>query len=267
MKNNTFLIFFFFSSIIVIPCKIYSSGGNGDTLLQQEHIVGFIENKGQVYDQSYKPNAAVLYLLNRPGLNIQLRKTGFSYDTYTVEKKAKRSPLSISHKRGEKNFDKFHEPEYELTYHFHRVDIELPNANPTVRLKAEEPFPDHFNYYNEVTPEEGATGVNHYKKIIYQNIYENIDLVFSIEKGKPEYDFIIHPGGNVKDIVMQYKGMDNLKQNNLTELGIALKQGILTDAIPMSYELENKKEIAVAYILNKENKVSFEAKGYNRPLS
>src|SRR3990170_4453741 len=38
---------------------------------------GFVENKGQLRDQIGKPNTAVKYLLNLPGLNVQLRATGF----------------------------------------------------------------------------------------------------------------------------------------------------------------------------------------------
>ena len=45
---------------------------------------GFIENKGQIIDQKNNPNPAVLYLLNTPGMNVQLRKGGFSYDLYKV---------------------------------------------------------------------------------------------------------------------------------------------------------------------------------------
>ncbi|MFZ4561312.1 MAG: hypothetical protein ACOYOD_14045, partial [Saprospiraceae bacterium] len=47
---------------------------------------GFEENKGQFYDQNGNPNPAVKYLIRQPGLNVQLRATGFSYDTYVVEK-------------------------------------------------------------------------------------------------------------------------------------------------------------------------------------
>jgi hypothetical protein len=45
---------------------------------------GFTENKGQIHDQSHQPNRAVLYLLNGPGMNVQLQKDGFAYDTYVV---------------------------------------------------------------------------------------------------------------------------------------------------------------------------------------
>jgi hypothetical protein len=44
----------------------------------------FIENKGQIIDQNNKPNPAVLYILNTPGFNVQLRKGGFSYDLYRI---------------------------------------------------------------------------------------------------------------------------------------------------------------------------------------
>jgi len=43
---------------------------------------GFIENKGQVFDQNNEPNPSVLYLFNGRGLNLQVKSTGFSYDTY-----------------------------------------------------------------------------------------------------------------------------------------------------------------------------------------
>jgi len=46
--------------------------------------MGFIENRGQIIDQFYKPNHAVLYLLNTPGMNVQLRRGGFSYDLYRI---------------------------------------------------------------------------------------------------------------------------------------------------------------------------------------
>lgn len=45
---------------------------------------GFTENKGQVYDQFHKSNKDVKYILHAAGMNIQLRKNSFSYDTYEM---------------------------------------------------------------------------------------------------------------------------------------------------------------------------------------
>ncbi|MBE0648410.1 MAG: hypothetical protein IH596_11560 [Bacteroidales bacterium] len=43
---------------------------------------GFTDNKGQIIDQNNNPNPSVLYLLNTPGFNVQLRRGWFSYDLY-----------------------------------------------------------------------------------------------------------------------------------------------------------------------------------------
>ena len=48
--------------------------------------IAFKENNGQITDQKGKPNIAVKYLLNSNGLNVQLKKNGFSYDVYEVKK-------------------------------------------------------------------------------------------------------------------------------------------------------------------------------------
>lgn len=52
----------------------------------KNHSNGFKENKGQIIDQKGKPNNTVKYLLNTSGLNVQLKKNGFSYDIYEVKK-------------------------------------------------------------------------------------------------------------------------------------------------------------------------------------
>jgi len=250
--NHSLLI-----ALLVVHSGLTAGNKGIDSLMHSANgrVVGFIENKGQIYDQGYHPNPAVLYLLNRPGMNIQLRKTGFSYDTY-VAKSIVRSPKSIVSGLKTQGHGLMTKDSLLTTYEFHRVDVDLSNANPDVQVKAEEPFSDYFNYYNSITGGQGVIGVHHYKKVTYQNIYNNIDLVFSIEKGKPEYDFIIHPGGKVQDIVMQYKGMDDLQQSGLAELSIEVKHGLsasladrFTDAIPMSYERETNTKVNVAYCL------------------
>jgi hypothetical protein len=54
---------------------------------QKDYQIGspknsFIKNEGQIIDQNGNFNNQVLYLLNTPGLNVQLRRDGFSYDVY-----------------------------------------------------------------------------------------------------------------------------------------------------------------------------------------
>lgn len=221
--------------------------------------VGFFENKGQITNQHGHQNSEVLYLLNSPGLKLQLRKGGFSYDTYIADGT---ESLDL------KPFPLFQdatsaEAKQESRYNFHRVDVELENINPDVIVLSEYPSQSYFNFF----PGDGGKGitrVRHYQKVTYQNIYHQIDLVFKYENGKPEYDFVVHPGGNVEDIVLHYKGMKEISQTSEDELTISVNHGSFKDIIPLSYEREINRKVQVSYSLSTDHKVSFTAHDYNK---
>lgn len=138
---------------------------------------GFRPNKGQLHDQDDKAVPHVKYLLSLPnGLNVQLRQTGFSYDTYRTEEVKDEEAIARNKELDEHSPERL--PETKLKYHFHRVDIELLGANPKAELVAEAQSEDYDNYYTAHTGEKGATEVYRYGKITYKNIYEGIDLEF-----------------------------------------------------------------------------------------
>ncbi len=79
MVTRLSLILLFFLCI-----TIYQLFAENNTSFKIASNRDFIENKGQIIDQNNKPNPGVLYLLNTPGMNVQLRKGGFSYDLYRI---------------------------------------------------------------------------------------------------------------------------------------------------------------------------------------
>ncbi|HRD37534.1 MAG TPA: hypothetical protein PLC65_02780, partial [Bacteroidia bacterium] len=194
---------------------------------------GFIENKGQIHDQNFKPNTAVKYLLSIPGMNIQLKANSFSYDTYTVEQKSTET-------NRETVLTKLKHPKVENIYHFHRVDVEFIGANTQPEIIADYPSETYYNYYTTGTSEQGATNVRSYGKVTYKNIYPNIDLEFIAKEGKLKYNFIVHYGGDINVIKWKYYGANNtdIKNDNII---IDVKQGEFNEAIPVSYLLSNRK--------------------------
>ena len=153
--KHTLLLFF-----LIITIQTFSQNKN--------QPIGFKENKGQIVDQKGKPNTAVKYLLNSNGLNVQLKKNGFSYDVYEVKKTiivrpatSKTLPYQIPEK------DKETKPEYNLEYIFHRIDIDFVNSNSKVELITDQKSEDFDNYYNVPNKPDGITGVYQYKQIDY----------------------------------------------------------------------------------------------------
>ncbi len=225
------------------------------------NTIGFTENKGQIIDQKGKENKAVLYLLNTPGLNVQLKKNAFSYDIYEMKKvplnKKDRAFLDNRNKIGlkEENCN------YSIEYNYHRIDIDFLNSNTDVKLVAEEKSSDYDNYYNVIHAPEGITNVYKYKKVTYKNIYNNIDAIFFIPKDTTkvvEYNFIVKPGGKVSDIQLKFNGAKTELADN--KIRMKVRFGEMEETLPLSWVEQgtSRKEIAVGYKKIKKNVYGFE---------
>ncbi|MCX6230287.1 MAG: SBBP repeat-containing protein [Bacteroidetes bacterium] len=235
-------------SIICVISNISAQNNkNTEKYMSTKTQYGFIENKGQIYDQNYKANPDVKYLLSLGnGMNVQLKKNSFSYDTYKKDSKEINNKPSVAKPQhtkkviGENN---------EITYYFHRVDVELVDANSNPEIIAEDVSAEYINYYNAVAPECGVTKVRNYRKIIYKNIYPGIDMIFVAVSGKEkavEYYFEVHPSADAKLIQLHYTGAD---QTRLIENKICVKvaHGSFTESIPASWIKETNTKVEICY--------------------
>lgn len=226
---------------------------------KHKNTIGFIENKGQIVDQKGKSNPSVQYLLNTPGLNVQLRNHGFSYDVYEVKK----IPLSKKQKATHRSALDKDTPAMDSTfeYHYHRIDIDFLNCKSDVRIISDEKSTDYDNYYNVAHAPGGITNVHKFQKVTYQNIYNNIDVVFFIPKDVSkavEYNFVVKPGGKISDIQLQFKGAETELVDNKIKMDVRFGQ--MEETLPLSW-IENgkdRKEIAVGYKQIKKGIYGFE---------
>ena len=149
MKKYYSLILIFINFFLLFSQKNISS--------QSDYY--FYENKGQIIDQKGNANSKVKYLFNSGGLNVQIKKEGFSYDVYEVEKTKKKKtdkekiPLSAVDRKPKEEFD--------YKYKFHRVDIDFLNANKNPEIIAEGKSTDYENYYNIPNKPEGVLSLIH----------------------------------------------------------------------------------------------------------
>jgi gliding motility-associated-like protein len=208
----------------------------------------FIENKGQIKDQDGNPNKSVKFLLStHRGMNVLLRSNGFSYDTYQSDDTAGRRQFS----KFDKNFpDSGRRRQTKL--HFHRVDIELINANQSPTITTTDALPYRF-IYAEGSPSGPQNLVaKGYRTISYHNIYPSIDLIFlaaGADTGRtgPEYEFIVHPGGDPNKIRWKYHGSSAAILRG-DSIGISVSRGRITERIPKSYQKTEGKKIALTKV-------------------
>ena len=241
--------------IISVNCSLGQSI-KPTSFRQEAPSLGFIENKGQIIDQNNKQNPDVKYLLNLPGLNVQLKANSFSYDCYVIKQKEHAS-TSL--------FDDLQEDDIIERYAVsQRIDIEFIGANTSPQIICENPAGDYLNYYTTSLAESGATLVKHFEKVSYINLYPGIDLVFIAQAGTKtpvEYKFILHPGADLSVIRWKYIGSENniLKDG---KVNIQTTHGILHESIPYSYEFETGRFINIEYKELKNNIFGFDG-SYN----
>lgn len=233
------------------------------TKIIQDNQYYFYENKGQIVDQDGKENADVKYLYHSAGLNVQLRSNGFSYDIYETKKTPNIN--SLQSKR-----DKYLDPRTyrteEFLYEnlFHRIDIELLNSNKNISIVTEGKSPDYNNYYNIANKPKGINNVYRFQKVVYQNVYPNIDLVFfkPEDSSKPfEYNFIIHPGGKISDIKMKFNGVQVATKDG--KLAMNVRFGEMYENIPNSWiETKKRQSIDVSF-----KDLGDQVFGFNSPIN
>jgi hypothetical protein len=90
--------------------------------------------------------------------------------------------------------------------------------------------------------------VHHYKKVLYQNIYPNIDVEFCLGDGGSspsgrlggafKYNFIVHPGGNPNDIQLKIDGANATSLTNEGHITIETAYGNIDESLPLSYQLD-----------------------------
>lgn len=243
------------SYILLFSITLFSQNKNSST--------GFIENKGQIIDQNGKPNNKVKYLLNTNGLNVQIRENGFSYDIYETKKhKLSKKEIAKQNPFPDVLQERNKLPDYKLEYIYHRIDIDFLNSRKNTKIIAEEKSIDYDNYYNVIGKPEGVLNVHKYKQITYENIYPNIDVVFSIPNDslKPvEYNFVVKPNGKISDIQLKFNGAKTELLDNKIKLNVRF--GTMEEILPMSW-IENgksKTEVTINYKKLAKNVYGFES--------
>ena len=200
-------------------------------------VGGFVENKGQL-----GPNDPTLFYIQHNGMSCSLSPEGISYvwSAQTNDEQA--------------DNDQFTE---------HRVGVLWRNANPNVVMEGIQPHSDLQHFYN-TEDSQPVLGVKNYQQVRYNNLYDNIDLVLYFQENHIKYDFLVHPGGDVRDIELEYLGQDSLFLDTTGTLNLQTSLGQLTELAPYTYQrqADQQNEVSSSYELT-DNVIRFSVAEYD----
>ncbi|MGA1873158.1 MAG: SBBP repeat-containing protein [Thermoplasmatota archaeon] len=92
------------------------------------------------------------------------------------------------------------------------------------------------NYFLRDHEQDQLIGVSNYKRIIYENLYPDIDLVYVATEENVKYKFIVHPGGDPSSIHILYEGIESLEIDPQGDLIIHTLLGDMEDPLPFTYQ-------------------------------
>ena len=159
---------------------------------QNNQIVSFIENKGQVSDRFNKPRMDILFSGTAQEMVFHLRKDGISYMLNRIDS-WKKDNLSMGFPIGDNEGSV---PDKRTVY---QVDINWLNCNTSAQIIKGNALAGYNNYYLEVCP-NGVHEVKSFKDVTYRNLYEGIDLKWYQKNGTLKYDYLVAAGTDYKQI-------------------------------------------------------------------
>ena len=211
-------------------------------------IYNFVPNKGQW------PNG-VLYKADVNGGKIWLEEKGILYQFTDYS--------NVPHA------DFKHKPNGKPEIKQHLIYAQFLGANENFTTLKSSPTSHYYNYFIGKNKSKWASKLYGYNRITYQNLYNNIDLVFFEKNQDLKYEYHIHPNGNYTDIKVQYKGQDKIKLLKNGNAIITSNVGQIIEQKPYVYQIKNGKiiEIESEFVLTNEHTLSFKLGDYDKSIA
>ena len=220
----------------------------------------FIENLGQFDSEANEQTGAIKYAIDFGSTRIFFGVKGVSYNFLEIKKKSRaerqeimNSPVKTfaEHKQNERLAGKYlvRQDEVNLSWGLVSTDCKIEGIGVQSDYHS-------YSYNDENKQHKSVNFAKGYEKLIYRNIYPNIDIEYTVHPIiGVKYAFIVHPGADLSKISMTYDREVRLVNN---ELKISTLFGDITDHAPLSfYDNQSNETINSAYRLSGK-KVSFE---------
>ncbi|MBF0568335.1 MAG: SBBP repeat-containing protein [Nitrospirae bacterium] len=147
------------------------------------------------------------------------------------------------------------------------IRIKFVNRNADVAaITGVDKLPGRSNYFIGNDPRKWRTDVSAYEKVRYDKIYRGVALVVYGNQRQIEYDFVVAPHTDYKQIALRVEGAKTLKADKDGNLIIAANGNKMLMHKPLVYQETDgvKREIKGRYVVGKGNMVSFNVAAYDK---
>src|SRR5690554_2228525 len=220
----------------------------------------FIKNIGQFDNRNWNSNSEIEYGYAENPFYIFFTKQGVTYRLDKMIKNPKREEdKTVFPKR---------------TNVSELITANWIGSNSNVEIVSSDKTNNYFSYAVEDDANKNVKNLNRvpgFKNVIYKNIYDNIDIEYTIHpEGGVKYDIILHPGANPSHLKLKYTTAHtsvkdekiDLNLNGKGQLEINTSLGAIIEHAPISFYEESGEKIESNYTFEN-NVLSFNLENYD----
>lgn len=150
------------------------------------------------------------------------------------------------------------------------VRMRMVGADPAAPMRGGLLLPGKANYFRGKDPARWRTDIPTYRQVLQPGVYPGIDLVYYGNQRQLEYDFVVGPGADPRQIRLAYDGVDGIEVEPGGDLLLHTPLGELRQHAPVIYqEIDGVvRNVAGAQVVTGRGEIAFEVRDYDtsRPL-
>ncbi len=203
---------------------------------KREALHGFVENVGQVRDDHGTIRADVLATMQLGNVRLFVRRTGLSY-VFSEDVHEHRVDEE-SHRDCERRLQAPNRRSY-------RMDVEFIDSFSRMEFIGKD---EAVHVVRFATP-SGLRQAQVWESILLRNIYPNIDMVMRVTDSGLKYDIVVHPGGDVRAVRLNYLGASSIIRSD-GSMSVQTPLGAITERRPVTYAVDSdgkRTSISSAY--------------------
>lgn len=146
------------------------------------------------------------------------------------------------------------------------LHMKLRNANPVAKVSGVDELPGTSSYFIGNDPAKWRTSVPTFAKVMYEEVYSGIDLVYYGNQRQLEYDFIVAPGADPRRIAFDVRGANRVRRDGRGDLVLKMSEGEIRWHRPVVYQEKNgaREVVGARYIVTAAgNRVRFAVGKYD----
>lgn len=143
------------------------------------------------------------------------------------------------------------------------LDITFVGAQPSAP-RASDPLPFLSNYLLGDDPDSWVTGARTFGRVVYSDLWEDIDIEYRIHEGRLKYDILVRPGGDPSDVRLGLNGQNSISTLADGSLAIGTTTGQVLELPPVAFvEPESDKTVECRFVIHDEGTYGFDVGDYD----